>query len=295
MAGWGFGEWGFTPWGGASPISTLCVPAGAQLQIVLRSPGPGEQNVPADKIVKIAFYDSTFSIDTSTIYVTLNGQAAVSGPNFLNGYNGMTAMNLGVFTVQILNPLGWEYESNYETFVHLKNTSGECLEDKWTWYTGLNPLCYTGLTPLDIEVGLQTPFNSLLEAEFFRGLLFNSLLKSTNKTITNYNLKAARALYQTAFSTELSTVQNLYVPRDEKALATTVCEREKLLVVDSRINEYRDFAKKLINSLENVQIFSKEYIATFHDYLNSTNYNFRVSLICNLVMVSKALEVRGLL
>jgi len=294
MAGWGFGEWGFSPWSGSPSVGTLCAPVGPQLNLLIRSPGPGERDVAPDRIVKLAFYDSTLNIDPSTLYVTINGQAAVSGTLFLNGFSGSVAIVSDVLTVQILNPVGWAYDSTFETFAHLKNFAGECFEDTWRWHTGTDTVCYTGLSPLEIEQALIQPLNFFLEAEFLRSFLLQHILRIRNTPILNSESKAARAIYQTAFSTELSTIQNLYVPRNEKALATIVCERERLIIVDAALANYHDLIKKMITSLTNKGVVTREHTAAFFDYLDSTNYNFRVSLVCNLVILAKALELRNL-
>ncbi len=293
-SGWGFGEWGFSPWGGAAPTSFMCTPAGPQMQIVVRSPGPAEEDVAPNRIVKIAFYDSTFNLDTSTVYVAFNGVAALSGTNFLNGFNGSYVLFNGIFTVQIINPIGWDYEKEYSTFAKIKNLAGECLEGTWLWYTESNPLCYTGLTPVPVELVLQQPLQHLLEAEFLRNILLDSVLRNKGKSIPNAAAKAARVIYQTACSTELSTVMNAYVPRESPALSTLVCEREKTIIVDGVLSKYTDIIKQAIEALNTKGFITREYINTLHDYLDSANYNLRVSLVCNLVILSKIFELKSL-
>ena len=292
--GWGFGEWGFSPWGGASPINLACVPAGPQMQITIHSPGPAEQNVLPDRIVKIAFYDSTFNLDITTAYITFNGVAAYNGTNFLNGFYGTTNYFNGLFTIQILSPYGWDYDSAYSTFAKIKNTSGECLEDTWIWYTASDPACYSGLTPVPVESLIQQPLDRLLAAEQLRTLLFVNVLRTTNKAVNNGPNKAARVIYQTACATELSALLNQYVARDAPALKTNVCERENSVIVDNKIMPYKDIIIQAIDALQLKAFITREYVNTLHDYLNSTNYNLRVSLMCNLVILSKLLEYKKL-
>ena len=64
----------------------------------------------------------------------------------------------------------------------------------------------------------------------------------------------------------------------------------KVLVVDDKLLVYRSRIEAGIQSLINKGIITREYVATFNDYLDSTNYNYRVSLVCNLVLLAKAIE-----
>lgn len=289
--GWGFGEWGLSPWGGGTPVSFDCVPAGPQVKILHRSPGPSEANVEPNKIVKIAFYDSTFNLDPSTVYVTFNEVAALSGSTFLNGFNGTFGTFNNIFTVQILNPAGWNYDSSYLTLAKIKNLSGECLEANWTWFTQADPVCYTGLTPVPIEVAIQQPLQTFLAAEFLRNLLLKTVIRLRGVSIKQAEAKAARVIYQTACNSELSSLLNQYVEREPSILQTIVCERENTLMVDQALLKYKDIIIQAINALQNKGFITREYVNTFHDYLDSTNYNLRVSLVCNLVILSKIFEV----
>ena len=293
-SGWGFGEWGFSPWGGASPTSFACVPAGPQITTLVRSPGPGEENVVPDRIVKIAFYDTTLQLDINTVYVTINGVAALSGNNFLNGFNGSAVLFNDILTVQILNPTGWNYDSTFVTFAKIKNLAGESFESTWNWYTVTDPVCYTGLFPVPIEIALQQPLQRLLPAEFLRALLFSTVLKVSNTAIKNAPMKAARVIYQTACSTELSTLLNQYLDRNPPALNTIVCERTQIIAIDRVLMQYTDIIKQTIDALEHKGFITHEYMNTLHDYLNSANYNLRVSLVCNLVIISKLFEMNNL-
>lgn len=290
-SGWGFGEWGLTPWGGGTPISFDCVPAGPQMSMLIRSPGPSEVNVAPDRIVKIAFYDTTFNLDPSTVYVTFNQVAALSGTNFLNGFNGTFGTFNNIFTVQILNPAGWNFDSSYVTFAKIKNLSGECLESQWTWFTQADPVCYTGLTPVPIEVSLQQPLQTFLAAEFLRNLLLKTVIKLRGIPIKQAEPKAARVIYQTACGSELSALLNQYVEREPSILQTVVCERENTVVVDRTLLQHKAIIIQAITALQNKGFITREYVNTFHDYLDSTNYNLRVSLVCNLVILSKIFEV----
>jgi hypothetical protein len=292
--GWGFGGWGVSPWGGAVPTPSTPILAGTDLQIILKSPGAGEQNVLPSRVITVAFYSTVSSINVATTVIKVNGVTALSGVTFLNGFNGHTKLFNGVFTVQIMTPVGWDYDSTYRVYAYVENLINEYVDAEWAWSTIANPICYPGLTPIPLEVVLQEPLQRLLPAEYLRSILLSSVLRLRGKAIKNAEAKAARVVYQTACASELSTLLNQYVERDTVALGSVVCEQDNTLAVDRALAPYTDIIKQAILALENKGFITREYINTFHDYLNSANYNLRVSLVCNLVIISKLFELKSL-
>jgi len=290
MSGWGLGEWGITPWGGG--LLEECAVADPPLQIVIRYPAPNAEDVPPNEIVKVGFFDFNDDLDLSTAYIVINGIAAYGGNQFLNGYVGQTTTLPGFFSVELFNPLGYPFDSQISVRAHIANSNDECVDETWWWRTAGDPVCYTGVTPNKIELALQTPFTSFLDLEFIRRLMFKLVLRTRQVPIKNYDNKAARVIYQLGYSTELSTVLNTYVEKRKVDLETIVCEREKAIVIDKGVFKYEDRLLKSINALANRGIFTREYISAFHDYKDSVNYNFRVSLVANLLMSAKAIELQ---
>ena len=66
----------------------------------------------------------------------------------------------------------------------------------------------------------------------------------------------------------------------------------KDIVIDSKVLKFEDRVRQGIKSLINRGIITEQYITAFNDYLDSTNYNFRVSLVANLIILAKAIELQ---
>jgi hypothetical protein len=133
----------------------------------------------------------------------------------------------------------------------------------------------------------------MLDLEFLRQLMLRSVLRiDGQKPINNYDNKAARVIYQLGYSTEFSTLLNTYVTRREEDLATTICEREKAIIIDKSLFKYEPRIRGAVKALANRGIITREYIATINDYLDSVNFNFRVSTVANLIMAGKAIELQ---
>jgi len=291
MAGWGLGKWGLSPWGIGQQVVFDCPPADPPLQIIVREPIPNSSSVTPQDIVKIAFFDADSDLDPSTMYITVNGQTAYGGGSFLNQFAGTVTPGASITSIQFVNPLGWDYSTRYIIRAYIANSIGECVDEQWHWSTVADPVCYSGLTPLPIELAIQLQLDTFLDVEFLRKLLLDVALRTGGRSINERDNKAARVIYQLAFSTELSTIQNLYVAKDADALKTIVCEREKAQVIDQEMFKYEARIRAAVLSFINRGIVTEQYAATFNDYLDSTNYNFRASTIANLVLLAKAIEL----
>lgn len=292
MPSWGLGEWGIAPWGGGPPAPFDCVAADPPLQIVVRFPAPNETDVSISELVKVAFFDIASDLNLATAYVEIDGKAAYGGGQFLNGFVGQSSFVAGVFALQFVNPLGWPYNTSIPVRAYIENSLGECVDETWSWTTQVDPICYSGLTPNQTELDIQQPLQTFIELEFIRQLLLKSVLKVGRLPITNANNKAARVIYQIAYSTELSTLLNTYATRLDEDLQTTVCEREKAIVTDTSLFKFESRIRASIKTLTNRGLVTREYVNTFNDYLDSTNYNFRVSLVANLIITAKAIELQ---
>jgi hypothetical protein len=163
-------------------------------------------------------------------------------------------------------------------------------QDTWDWTTRENPVCYTGLTPLPIELKIQQPMQQFLDLEPLRATFMDVALKTQPASTRQRNNKAARVIYQYGFSTELHTLLNPYRLRDKDALNSTVCERENVVKIDAALNKFKDRTQAGIQSLLTLGALPREYISGLVDYQDSTLPSYRVSLAANLLMFARSIE-----
>lgn len=291
MPGWGQGQWGTSAWGGLDVAAT---PGSNHPLITLRDPAPGAIDVAENVTISVTFLDLDVNLDTTTTLIEANGATVYTGlGGFQAGFVGRVNVDAGRLTVQFIRLAGWSFESTVTVRAKISDTTSLVVDDTWEFTVRANPVCYTGLNPLSIETAIQQPMTTFLELEPVRQLLLDNTLKIQTGAIANEGNKRARVLYQLAFATELSTLQNPYRLRDETALGVTVCERQNTLVIDEQLVLFKDTVQAAIQSLSTARTFPEEYIRTFVDYLDSTLYTFRVSLVANLILATKSIELQS--
>jgi len=262
--------------------------------IVARAPLPRSINVPEDTLVGVKFYDADLDLDPSSVIIKIDGVTVYTGVGgFAAGYVGITYDTAGVHTVQFTKLGGWGYNTTVTVYAFVADATVPVpltAQDTWDWTTRDNPLCYTGLTPLPIELKLQQPMQQFLELEPLRATFIDVALKLQPAATKQRNNKAARVIYQYGFSTELNTLLNPYRLRDRDALNSTVCERENVMIIDAALSKFKDRTQAGIQSLLTLGALPREYIAGLVDYQDSTLPSYRVSLAANLLMFARSVE-----
>lgn len=283
---WGFSEWGKSPWG-------LAVSGISEPQIINRFPLPNSIDVAENTPIAVWFFDADFNLDTSTTLIVINGVTAYSGVSgFSPEYTGTVNVTAGSLVIQLFKLGGFNYEETVTITASISDTTALSTTDTWSWKVKANPLCYGGNAPLPIELIIQQPIELFIGLEAARQALFDSVIK-TNVAVNQRGNKAARVIYQLAFSTELSTVLNPYNLKNKDALKTTVCERENILKIDQRISTVKEPIKLGIQELYNKRVLPQEYVTGFMDYLDSALPSYRVSLVANMVLLARAYETRS--
>jgi len=290
MTGWGDSEWGLSPWGSpAGPPSYIIHPGPV---IVEKYPYHQQIGVPEDVTILVRIFDPTYNLDTSTILLYINNVQVYSGvTGFTTGYIGRVTILAGVVTLQVAKVGGYSFEEIVTARIYAEDDTAYVVDDTWYFTIRENPICYGGITPLPIELSIQTPFTTYLSLEFFRKLLLNNSLRAQGRAINNRGNKEARVVYQTAFATELSTLQNPFLLRDEEALAVTVCERQRTIYIDTQLQKYLNKLNEAVNELRVQRILPEEYLRTFADYADSSLYVYRVSLVANMLLFAKSKEL----
>lgn len=202
----------------------------------------------------------------------------------------------------------FDYETTYTISGGARGDANLLAEWEWSFTTGSNEAYYDGHTPLAIEIALQAPFTTFLDLEPLRKTFLEHALRpnvpmydrqaqsqSTNKaqSILAKDNKAVRVLYQHAFTTELKTLQNRYGTKDTNALATVVAEKTNTIDIDKALMPLKDHLIKGIQALHTAKVYPEEYATTFMDYLDSTLYTYRVSLVANILLMAKAVELQN--
>jgi len=134
---------------------------------------------------------------------------------------------------------------------------------------------------------------TFLDLEPARQVLLQSALQPQTRAIAQRGNKAARVVYQEAFATEISTVLNVFEVRNEAALRTVVCERQRVTAIDAQLQEIQLRIRDGLRSLFSLQALPNYYKGDFNDYLDSTAYRYRVSLVANLVLLARLTETTG--
>ncbi len=291
MADWGTLPWGLGPYGGSGVILVSPNPP----FIVERAPLPGSINVAEETPVSVRFYDVDLNLDPSTISITINGVAPYTGSGgFAAGYAGRTTYSAGSYLVQIFKMGGYGFDTVVTVTAYAADLTALSVSDTWSWTTRADPVCYSGLTPLPIEIAIQSPLITFLDIEPARRVFMDNDLGAdplATRAITSRGNKAARVLYQMAFETELSAVLNPFALKNTKALQVVVCERQNMILLDAALARYQTALKAGIQSLFNLRALPEPYVSSFLEYLDSTLPTYRVSLVANMVLLAKAKEL----
>jgi len=284
---WGIGEWGISPWGGALPT-----PAGDNPPIiVLRSPAANAVDVLENATISISFADFDLDLDIGTTLIEIDGVPVFTGlGGFAAGYVGSTSFSGGRFTVQFMKLGGWGFDTLVTVRAFIEDLTGKCADDTWNWRTRINPVCYSGLNPLAVELLVQSPMTTFLDLEPARQVFLDNALQIQTQAIANAGNKAARVLYQEAFNTEINTVLNPFDVRDEAALRSIVCERQRVTVIDAQLLRVLPRIREGMRSLFSLNALPREYLGEFNDYLDSTMYSYRVSLVANMIILARLVE-----
>lgn len=287
MPGWGLDPYGLSPYGSVSGLTGGEV--GTAPLIIYQDPAPGVINAAEDTLVTVTFFD--VDLDAATIAIYINDSLVYDGTTgFAAGYLGIVQVLSSSVSVQIYKRGGWGYGRTVKVRGYAQDTTTLEVDATWSWTTTDNPVCYAGITPLPVETTLTQPLQRFIGVEQLRQHLFNVMLRRGIASISNDATKSARVLYQHAYLTELSVLQNAYLLKNNEALATTVCEQQSTLNIDKTFNGRLYLIHGAMNDFKNQRVLDERYIREFTDYLDTSLYHYRVSLAANLVLLAGAIE-----
>lgn len=259
--------------------------------ILFRQPAHRDIGVSPDVVMILRVHSADYNLDLSTVDISVNGDTAYEEGEFKNEFTGIYKEEFGGFVIGIIPPEELGYDEPSTIKVGLADSDLNQTVDRWYFNTESDPFCYGGNLPINIEKQLSLPLQDFLEVERLRQLLYSLVLKKDAEN--NKQNKSARVIYQLAYSTELSSILNTHLAKDTQALDSYVCDQRRVVDVAKKLDKKKDIVKAAIQELHNNNVLRREYITTLFDYLDSTLFNYKVSLAANIVLLAKAVEVNG--
>lgn len=280
--------WGTTPWGYGNVVrSSTDGPV-----VISIYPIDGQLDVQEDTFVTVKFFDPTYNLDTLSVIILVDGIQAYSGTTgFSAGFVGRVSYAAGVLTVRLRGTLGFDFLRNVNMSAYTRDLTDLYVIANWSFRIRADPNNYTGLSPLPVEVALQTPMERFISLEQYRTLFLDNALRLQAIASTQPGNKAARVIYQSAFATELCTLLNPYDLRNKDALDAVVSERQNTRAIDKVLADNSKTLKADIQAFHELSGLDTAYLASFSDYLDSTLYIYRVSLVANVLLYAKAYEL----
>lgn len=282
MPNWQSQQWLNTP-----PKFTPGVDAGGPVYALL-SPLPGSAYVPADAPIRACVYAASSAFDAT---LTVDGVTALTPFGVQQGFAGFAVMRYGRLFIEIVPRT--PFPPGKTVWVHLSvEDVNPALTTNVHWsFTPIAVSDYTGNALLPAESWLLGPCERFLAVEPLRLWLLENVLDDTRGVPEGRNNVAARAIYQLAYETEISAALNPFTRPDSKALSTRLPTKRSTLELSQMLDGYEAAYDVALGQLFSSGAFPREYRNNFADYFGSLLYNYRVSAVCALVFLARAIEV----
>lgn len=164
--------------------------------------------------------------------------------------------------------------------------TGNLLDQTYYFTVQSNPDCWDS-TNTAFETLLLSPFQTA-SLEQLRAM---TLQFSVSQVAAN---KAARAVLQMAFETELSAVIADYVPTSDDVIQSLLCTRRKYLDIDQDLKSVAFLIDPALQALKSAGVLPDEYLRLFNSHINNTQPKYRVCAICALVCYATKMRDSGL-
>jgi hypothetical protein len=268
-------DWGTTAW--MAQPTRFVSGMGATAQHANVFPQHGAVNAEPNGTIRFVLFADPLP---GGVTITINGESAFAGGVGVNGYVGRSIQRYGrlYFLLQPPAPLPFGQRVDVVTNTGLA----------WTFYVRKDTSSYAGNNLLAPEAWLLEPFDRFLDFEPVRQMLLQQALRSP---VENPENVAARALYQLAFDTEISSVLNpLFLP-DRGALDVYVPSKRPTLEIDAVLAGYSARVDAGLEQLISEGALTREHRNNFADYRTSMLYTYRVSAVVVLLFYARAIEV----
>jgi hypothetical protein len=286
--GRGFSHWGLSEWGFGDRLATEAT----RPQIIYKSPIPGQINVLETVPLHVQFFHEEFALDLASAEIYIDDVLIYGGlTEFFNGARGSVKTISGVTSVILYPAQGFQFGSRTNVRAAISDLDGDRIDEAWSFLVREDPASYLGADALPIEEQIQRPILRFTPLDHLRHEFLNYAIPERLTHIVNRGNKAARVLYQTAFATELCTLQNPFSLRNDAVLQVVVNEKENLLVLDQKMQLHRETLEAAIVDFRNQGVFKEDYLKSFLSYMDAPTYLYRTSLIANLVLYGAAYEL----
>lgn len=158
-------------------------------------------------------------------------------------------------------------------------------EDSYSFSVVSNSLCWNG-TLSAFEISILTPF-SLPGLENTRSLLVQNFVDNSN------NQHAARAILQSAFDTEVSSLIAEYIPVTKEILSANICNKRKYIDVDTLTKTSNFYYAQALNELFNAGVIPNEYTTIFDRYIKSESAKYRISAVSAMICYAVKMKLDG--
>jgi len=290
-------RWSSSSWMTSPPLYPGLLGGSPQEPIIsMISPEPGAGNVAPDAPIRIV----AFAPDGAPMYVQLlvNGDMAWDGEGFVNGYRGVAQSFGNRFVLECVhavtgNPHSrnvWPDGSTVSISASAHTNAGRHSYYEGAFTVRPDSTVYRGNGLLPLEAALLRPMQVFLELEPLRQLLLKHALRDELYEIENRAEIAARALYQIAFDTEISTVLNPYASKDAAACKIRVLQKRPTLELDRVLQNYDGMIDTGLESLITHGALPREYRNSLADDRRSMLYLYRVAAPVVAVFLARAVE-----
>lgn len=259
---------------------------GAPLALALALPLNNAVNVPLSAPIRVCTYSEA---ETSSVAIYVDGVTAYNNSDFINGYHGFVKDFVDRRFFEFAPHDGFVPGKTYTILVEAHDFTAALTTAGWS-FTAVGVDAYTGNALLPLERALLTPLSRFLELEPVRQMLLQQVVINTTTNTPNRDNIAARALYQLAYESEISSALNPFATLTKSALDSVIPSKRPTLELASLVESFDGRIQLGLTQLFSSGAFPREFRNNFADYLESLLYSYRVSAAATLVFLACAIE-----
>jgi hypothetical protein len=280
--------WGANDWLNVPPLFDAGAGDTGGPVFALLSPGHGLPSVAPDAPIRICVYGTG---GTPSTEVRVRGVLVYDDGIVSDDYAGFGKEFAGRLFIELVRRTPFAPSTPVTVHVTATHATNFVVTTTSWAYTIAQETGYTGNELLTEEAWLLTPMQRFLDLEPLRLFMLSNVLVPEKGYVANASNVAARAIYQYAYESEVSSALNPFMRRNESALETRIPTRRSVLELSTALDAYeRSYATGMAQLFAS-GAFPREFRNNFSDYFESLLYNYRVSAVCALLLLARAIEV----
>lgn len=280
-------DWHSQQWLAAPPKFAPGVDANGPVYALL-SPLPGSAYVPANAPIRACVYAEGGALDAT---LTVNGAVAYASYTFSSSFAGFARTVFGRLFIEVAPRTPFPPGKTVWVTLSAEDLSTSLTTSVHWSFTPIVVEDYSGNALLPAESWVLAPCTRFLAVEPLRLWLLENVLDDMRGVSGVRDNVAARAMYQLAYETEITAALNPFIRPDERALATRIPSKRATLELAQALDGYEASYDAALAQLFSSGAFPREYRNNFADYFGSLLYNYRVSAVCTLVFLARAIEI----